>query len=388
MAVSTLIRPGLRLHFWDAGEWEETKHKRSKTGQFSSTGGGSAAPEEALPAPEHGILSATVNKHIHKAALEAGYKPVEGKPLEYYKEEYGERIVARPGGYWTVHSASHGSPVTGKGGASLAAFLKGEVGPESGFKVPQVKQAAAMKEAASKEVKRMVANHRCNHIVNEKATFTTDKPDGILSPVHMHEVASIVSDFMGYVDQDGKPRSIGVKDGIKYFELDGQQMEYAGGAHLPTGAINLYHEALNAHSTAGVTAHEIMHQQFHTVHQAYKAEREKALLDTRRYSHKAEFEKDYPIYTAIDKYLKTTELAVDDGITNYSRKWWKAYHDGNANAMSTIHETLAEMARLDWEGSLPRLLWYKNSTTWKPLYEAINRFYPDAVKAVGVPTPP
>jgi 8-oxo-dGTP pyrophosphatase MutT (NUDIX family) len=371
--------------------WEESKIHRGQPGNAGQFAKGEGTPHHAAvkkavaaaeaPAPEHGILSATVNKHIHKAALEAGYEPVEGKPLEYEKKEpYGERIIARPGGYWTVHSASHGSPVTGKGGQSLAAFLKGEVGPESGYKVPQVKQAAAAKSAASRELSRMIYRGQAQHIVDTKAERTMDKPGGTLEPHDMHAVASIVGKWMGYHNGDGDPRPITVKSGIQTFMLGGKEQKYAGGANLKTGEISLYHEVLSADFTASCTAHEIMHQQFETVLLAYRAERDKATPDPRRYSHKAEFEKDYPLYTELDKYLRADDLAVDDGLTPYSKQWWDEWHKGSASTSNTIHETMAEMARLDWEGTLPRLLWYKNSKTWGPLYDAVRRLYPEVVK--------
>jgi len=88
----------------------------------------------------------------------------------------------------------------------------------------------------------------------------------------------------------------------------------------------------------------------------------------------------YPFYEKLNTLTNTTDLAKDDGITDYSREWWKAFNDGKAESLSTVHETLAEMAKLDWEGSLPRLLWFKDSTTWKPLYEAVNALYDKHLK--------
>ena len=76
-------------------------------------------------------------------------------------------------------------------------------------------------------------------------------------------------------------------------------------------------------------------------------------------------------------------LGKDDGITDYSRAYWQDVENSGADPMTAVDETLAEMARLDIEGTLSRLIWYKQSKTFKPLYEAIHKLYPAAVKATS-----
>jgi hypothetical protein len=92
------------------------------------------------------------------------------------------------------------------------------------------------------------------------------------------------------------------------------------------------------------------------------------------------YKSEYPFYDKLNHLWDTRELAKDDGITDYSREWWQAWHEHKADSLAVVHETLAEMAKLDWERSLPRLVWFKNSTTWKPLYEAVNELYDTHLK--------
>jgi hypothetical protein len=127
-----------RVPFRDDGaEWVEEEHKRDKGGKFSSAGGGGKASTSHQPAPSempsplpspaaggatHGMLAATVNKNMHKAATAAGFEPT-GVPLQYHNPTTGAKITGKPGGYWTGTMPGK-KDVTGKSGASLKAFLE------------------------------------------------------------------------------------------------------------------------------------------------------------------------------------------------------------------------------------------------------------------------
>jgi hypothetical protein len=85
----------------------------------------------------------------------------------------------------------------------------------------------------------------------------------------------------------------------------------------------------------------------------------------------------YPVSAAMPQGFGSAEKRrADDGITDLSRAMWKAEEAGTVSTDEATVETLAEMAMLDWEGSLPRLLWFKQSKTFRPIYEAIHKAYP------------
>jgi hypothetical protein len=77
-----------------------------------------------------------------------------------------------------------------------------------------------------------------------------------------------------------------------------------------------------------------------------------------------------------DGWGSADELRKDDGNTDYSREYWEAEAENKVHILSAVNETLAEMARLDWEGQLERRTWYKDSKAYKRLYKAINDVYP------------
>jgi len=144
----------------------------------------------------------------------------------------------------------------------------------------------------------------------------------------------------------------------------------------------------------GLISHEAMHAKFEAVKKAYDLEDEKLFNDmvSERGGRKGvtapdgkirpEYQAEYPIHTVMPNGFggNADTLRKDDGITDYSRAYWEAEATNSSDALLATNETLAEMARLDHEGSLPRLLWYKNSKSYKPLYEAIHKLYPTAVQ--------
>jgi hypothetical protein len=164
------------------------------------------------------------------------------------------------------------------------------------------------------------------------------------------------------------------------FKLNGKDYKAAGAAYTTGGA--MYKDPSNGHkyqkgdvvlyaggflhpdssSIPEVVAHEIQHQKFQFA------------LDTRA-DEKAEIEKEmdrveaagkdpwrsgplnaqgfvresysgrWPTYEALEPLLFSTDkLAKHDGVSDYSRNWWKAYHEGTGTAQQAIHETMAEMA--------------------------------------------
>jgi hypothetical protein len=65
------------------------------------------------------------------------------------------------------------------------------------------------------------------------------------------------------------------------------------------------------------------------------------------------------------------QLKDDDGVTSYSREWWKAAASPGPNTATfkqAYHETLAEMARLHYEtGVIP------GTKRWRDIYKAVEK---------------
>ena len=178
------------------------------------------------------------------------------------------------------------------------------------------------------------------------------------------QVVNIVADHLGFK----RMGDVKVSHEAKKFTLNDQQFDYAGSAHRTTGEIVLYPDVMQPASVSSVSAHEIMHVKWQRVFDAYRAEEERQRKDDRGGNKwimrpdgelREEYRADYPVYARLWNLIEVQKLSEDDGITDYSRDWWKAWHVNTADSQQAVHETLAEMARLDWEGVLPRLIWFE-----------------------------
>jgi len=192
-------------------------------------------------------------------------------------------------------------------------------------------------------------------------------------------IVPVVCKAMGIDTPDYK-----VED-LSDFTLNGQTLHAAGYATSDS------HIALSStmapEIAAAVACHEAMHLKFARFMSNYNNEMDKMGEDSRgpreiMYASgriKEDAQKDYPLHTLVPINLMNGEdLRKDDGITDYSRKWWKAVEDGTgATIESAVNETLAEMAFLNWRGELPNMEWYQKSKSYKPLFQAIHTAYPD-----------
>jgi hypothetical protein len=187
-------------------------------------------------------------------------------------------------------------------------------------------------------------------------------------------------------------------DEIRYFNVGTERAIYAGG-HVATGPekgkITIYSKNVNEQTIRGIVAHEVMHNKFMHVFDAYEAERKRMTdRDTEpRDVFRAdgtllpEYEDEYPIYAAmqplVDDYDNRQKLREADGVTEYSADWWKAFEAGRVQVnfwRQAVNETLAEMAwqeererdpfvTAEREGFKPPRL------VWKRLYNTINKLY-------------
>ena len=201
------------------------------------------------------------------------------------------------------------------------------------------------------------------------------------------DITEVAYDYMG-VDKADVPFSL-----EKPYDFKVGETEYkTGGWFRPSENKIAICDTMHPTNVAQLAAHEIMHHKYHAVREAYHEE-DKRLSKDERGGHqwvmhpdgriREEFQDDYPAHTMFPSGFggNTTDLRKDDGITDYSRDWWKAVEDNKANFESAVNETLAEMANLDFRGMLPRLTWFKQSKSYKPFYEAIHKVYPAVVAA-------
>jgi hypothetical protein len=172
--------------------------------------------------------------------------------------------------------------------------------------------------------------------------------------------------------------SVGSKGGFKA----------AGLAHLETGKIEIFPRQIpNADNAVSITAHEVAHQKFETVLNAVTAERDKVMADPETLAGmkadgtlKPPLDAKYPLYSRFAPFDNLTkEFIKDDGITNYSKDYWKAAEPDQfpqVTIKAAMHETIAEMARRQSEtGKLGEA-----SPLWRQFYRAVMDSYDEIKK--------
>lgn len=205
--------------------------------------------------------------------------------------------------------------------------------------------------------------------------------------------ARAVAEKLGY-----DPEKITVTGEDKLFSLNGASYHYAGSCDLQTGKITLYEPNLAPSGIPGTTAHEIGHAKFENYLNDYIAERARVMGDPEtKTTMKADgllnepSASKYPLYQEYEKLFggNMNRLAKEDGVSNYSRQWWDAVKSGKALWKLGVHETLAEMTRLQYEDSLTRgvavgeikapptmkdngFLTVTPSSLWTSIYKAVN----------------
>jgi hypothetical protein len=231
-------------------------------------------------------------------------------------------------------------------------------------------------------------------IVNPFNKSEAEKKEKKVLSISLGKVVDKVAEAFDYTKYRDKVQI--VDDLPKSIQFQGRTV--LGNASLDTGVIRINKSAANAMNVPGTIAHEIMHQKFQKFLNMADEESKQVMELVKKDNYKnhknvlapddslrPEYKNQFPIYdithpAGSNNYLiDTQKLMDDDGITEYSREWWKAFSDAAKEGrpmspITPIHETLAEMGNLEMEGSLHRLLWYKDSTSYRPLYEAIQKF--------------
>jgi hypothetical protein len=237
----------------------------------------------------------------------------------------------------------------------------------------------------------------------QRANFQQHKPQPLIqskaeteqNPTAMGKRTEWVRDKIDVMAQQyNYPREkIYMSDDTYTFQLNGRNCKAGGLAFLydneekgrKAGDIVMYgHPDFNVDlPIRGILAHEIMHQKFHMVMEEWKREVFQWAADHDRpvsFRQKvapADRNK-YPVMAALHSTAIVTDgkkLAEDDGVSNYSSEYWAEFYRGGEYSQekfnSAVHETLAEIARLDEENGLARKM--------KPekLYTELDKFLKD-----------
>ena len=158
------------------------------------------------------------------------------------------------------------------------------------------------------------------------------------------DVLTIARIVMQAVDFDAKGK-LRVIRGWHAFDVDQHRLPKK--AEEDTGYIDLYPDDAKPAEMPGVVAHEIMHQKLQRVRKQVQPE--------------------------IDAVLASGSIG---DITPYAAHYWS---DRSVKRIDALHETLAEMAKLDWQGALYADPWYvRNAKVWRPLYDAVLATYTKA----------
>jgi hypothetical protein len=191
------------------------------------------------------------------------------------------------------------------------------------------------------------------------------------------------------------------------FELNGQKFMASGTAHLDTGIITLYPETEEAYVDQTM-AHEVGHIRYEAVATARRREIDR-FADEPRDSVRHEdlngnvrmldfmrpdgtlregYDAKYPIYTMTEKFNARgmhEKLAKEDGVTAYSRDWWEAYEANTVGWHQAMHETFAEISKLEYyakkTGGDASLKTLGVGPTWRKLYRAYQKAYKGIAKA-------
>jgi len=184
------------------------------------------------------------------------------------------------------------------------------------------------------------------------------------------------------------------------FTLNGRQFDYAGAAYLEgnrKGEIEIYPLGISIGTSAkeieGVVAHEIQHQRWQKVSEVWAAENKAVMQDPEIKEQKWEMpggrkvdgmkpdghlrpplDKKYPIYELFVDF-SVTDLKEEDGVTEYSRDWWKAFEKGEATSTQTVHETFAEIAHLEQKFGVGVDKLVAVKPQWRKWYKRVQKLY-------------
>jgi len=165
------------------------------------------------------------------------------------------------------------------------------------------------------------------------------------------------------------------------FEQGGVKWNKAGECQLETGHVTIYRgtDWKDTESVERLTAHELMHGSYEKVYRQYSDDQRAIANDPRGVENiikangqlKAGFEKEFPTYGRMQRWIEDTEtLRKDDGVTKYSKAYWRDAEAGKVSHHIAVHETLAEIA-----GAHHSTGKVTGSKTYRDFYKAVRNEY-------------
>lgn len=229
-------------------------------------------------------------------------------------------------------------------------------------------------------------------------------PDAAVKAERKAFAARVLTEGKRVAEKHGvDPAKISVSLQLKTFRQGGIKWTTGGQANLATKEITLYSRGMrNIESVPRITAHEAQHVIYETVTQAYTYEhgmlanevnaagpiRNNPIIESSGALRRGKgLEAKYPTYHALHKYQALVDqLATDDGVTDYSKAYWRDWAKGKAGQTTTgrakvtthlaLHETMAEMAaELESKGALP------GTPIWQDYFKQVQERYAALRKA-------
>lgn len=199
----------------------------------------------------------------------------------------------------------------------------------------------------------------------------------VVEPTTAPKIEVQFASLLKLAKQLGFPESkVKEGQGTQTFTLNGQQYNYAGAANLQTGDVTFWAQQIPMEQMRGIVAHEVTHQIFGSVLNAYQSEKSSYMREAQSLPDKdpnnpmdragylkPEFAEKYPLVAAFDR-TSMGDL-LKKGVSTYSQAWVDAWQKGEVHTDQALHEVMAEMSAVKSNtGKLPgtpvQKQWYKN----------------------------
>lgn len=197
----------------------------------------------------------------------------------------------------------------------------------------------------------------------EAGFWSTGRMDGVYGGVRVSDFdlktdtgqRKFVSDV---ANELGIPK-LGTSDGVSVlthftkdtFMLNGVELNYGGYFNAGTKQLGVYPRQLSAEGIVSVMSHEFSHLKYNAVKDQMKV-------------NDVSYEK-WP-----DGIAMLNRLIASDGVTEYSKDWWKAHAASTATAEQAMNETLAEISTLSHAERDAKV-----APEWKSLYKEMETLY-------------
>lgn len=212
---------------------------------------------------------------------------------------------------------------------------------------------------------------RLGQFKSKGPAYGSKRPEGRAYPVPLIHTPAIEAKIRLTCNEVARQQ--GFKGEISYrkdtytFKIGDRAFVAGGLADLKNKKISIFVKYVeDAKAAAGIMAHEVEHIKFQRALDAYSAER-KAIF-AKYYDGKSK-EEQYKFWREI--LSATDDLIEGDGVSEYSFEYWKAFKAEQVSFDIAVHETLAEIARLN-EGELavehmgPQIISYRSGGLDKP----------------------